>query len=55
MYNFSIATTDIKCFHDRVTFVGLWSLIGMYRCDDCGALINPKIYHIIKLIWLGGM
>lgn len=29
------------CEHNRVTFVGLYSLVGNYVCDDCEAIIDP--------------
>lgn len=38
----------MKCTHDNVTFVGLYSLIGNYHCNDCGEVIEPVIYHQMK-------
>lgn len=34
-----------ECIHDKVTFKGLYSMIGNYFCDDCGKVIDPLVYH----------
>lgn len=38
----------MKCTHDNVTFIGLYSLIGNYHCNDCGEKIEPVKYHQMK-------
>jgi glycosyltransferase involved in cell wall biosynthesis len=38
-------TMNLGCQHKRANFIGSWSLIGDYKCDDCGYRIDPQIYH----------
>ena len=35
---------DELCKHEKVTFRGLYSLVGVYVCDDCGKEIDPVEY-----------
>ncbi len=34
-----------ECTHENVQFIGLYSMIGNYHCEDCGAIIEPVEYH----------
>lgn len=38
-------TLYVPCQHFHTTFWGMYSLIGNYKCDDCGIEIDPKTYH----------
>ncbi len=34
----------MDCKHESVVFIGLFSLIGHYKCEKCGAEICPVKY-----------
>jgi len=34
-----------KCKHEQTTFIGMYSMIGNYRCDSCKFEIDPIIQH----------
>lgn len=38
----------MKCNHDNIDFIGFASLIGNYRCKDCGKIIDPVEYAKLK-------
>jgi hypothetical protein len=38
----------MMCTHERVTFLGICSLVGHYRCDDCVEEIDPVKYAKLK-------
>ena len=43
-----------NCKHEKAYFEGHFSLIGYYRCEQCGAKIDPFYYHlmhVIKIAW----
>jgi len=33
------------CYHNRVSFFGVSSLVGNYVCDDCGKEISVEDYN----------
>jgi len=33
------------CPHKNVQFIGMYSLVGNYICQDCGEKIPPVVYH----------
>jgi hypothetical protein len=35
----------IICYHNRVSFFGVSSLVGNYVCDDCGKEISVEDYN----------
>lgn len=39
---------DLICEHNNVTFNGMYSLIGKYKCHDCGQEIDPVEYAKMK-------
>jgi len=38
----------LSCEHNNVQFIGVYSLIGCYHCEDCGEKIDPVEYHKMK-------
>lgn len=38
----------MECEHNKVTFVGQFSMVGNYRCDGCGEVIDPVEYAKMK-------
>ena len=38
----------MRCEHKNCSFHGMYSLVGTYKCDDCGFEIEPVIYHYIN-------
>ena len=39
--------TDL-CTHDDVQFMGAYSLVGGYVCQNCGFNINPVVLHYVR-------
>ena len=37
-----------NCPHENVQFIGIFSIMGSYVCQDCGETIDPVIYHRMK-------
>jgi len=39
---------NTSCQHNNVQFIGKFSLVGNYHCNDCGEEIDPVEYAKIK-------
>ena len=37
-----------QCKHNRVEWVGYFSMLGDYVCRNCGLTIDPVVYHAMK-------
>ena len=41
---------DNKCEHLSASWIGQFSMIGSYYCNECGMKIEPFVYHKMKNI-----